>query len=194
MGMITAVSLRLVYLIFDRFLDWLTLLGRATSSKDIELLVLRHEVAVLRRINPRPRLDLGRPSRARRADPTPTDKFARSSPGHPGHGPAVASPPGNQEMDLLEPPRSTTPRRHHRRADRTHGPREPDLGLPTRPRRAAQTRPPRRRIHHPPDPQAAPNTTGTAASNRHVLAPVPASAGLQPAGRGLLPRRLRDHL
>jgi hypothetical protein len=57
MGMITAVSLRLVYLIFDRFLDWLTLLGRATSSKDIELLVLRHEVAVLRRINPRPRLD-----------------------------------------------------------------------------------------------------------------------------------------
>jgi hypothetical protein len=57
MGMIMAVSLRLVYLIFDRFLDWLTLLGRATSSKDIELLVLRHEVAVLRRTNPRPRLD-----------------------------------------------------------------------------------------------------------------------------------------
>jgi putative transposase len=38
-------------------LSWLALLGRATSSKDIELLVLRHEVAVLRRTNPKPRLD-----------------------------------------------------------------------------------------------------------------------------------------
>ena len=36
--MITGVSLRLLYLIVDRFLDWLMLLGRATSSKDIELL------------------------------------------------------------------------------------------------------------------------------------------------------------
>jgi len=55
--MITAVSLRLLYLIFSRHLDSLTLLSRASASKDIELLVLRHEVAVLRRTNPRPRLD-----------------------------------------------------------------------------------------------------------------------------------------
>jgi putative transposase len=40
-----AVSLRLLYLIFDRFLSWLVLLGRTSSSKDVELLVLRHEVA-----------------------------------------------------------------------------------------------------------------------------------------------------
>jgi putative transposase len=56
-GMITAVSLRLLYLIFSRLLGSLTLLSRATASKDVELLVLRHEVAILRRANPRPRLD-----------------------------------------------------------------------------------------------------------------------------------------
>jgi putative transposase len=55
--MIAAVSLRLLYLIFSQLLSWLTLLPRASSSKDIELLVLRHEVAVLRRTNSKPRLD-----------------------------------------------------------------------------------------------------------------------------------------
>ncbi len=33
------------------------MLCRASASKDIELLVLRHEIAVLRRTNPKPRLD-----------------------------------------------------------------------------------------------------------------------------------------
>ena len=56
-GMITDVSIRLLYLIFNQLLSWLTQLPRAPSSKDIELLVLRHEVAVLRRTNPKPRLD-----------------------------------------------------------------------------------------------------------------------------------------
>jgi putative transposase len=56
-GMIVNVSLRLLYLIFDRLLGWLLLLGRTPASKDLELLVLRHEVAVLRRTNPKPRLN-----------------------------------------------------------------------------------------------------------------------------------------
>jgi len=56
-GMIAAVSLRLLYLIFQQVLGLVLLMGRTSSTKDIELLVLRHEVAVLRRTDPRPRLD-----------------------------------------------------------------------------------------------------------------------------------------
>ena len=37
--------------------DWLSLLARSDAAKDVEILVLRHEVAVLRRHHPRPRLD-----------------------------------------------------------------------------------------------------------------------------------------
>jgi putative transposase len=50
------VSLRLLYLIFVR-LCWLVLLGRPPGSQNAELLMLRHEVAVLRRAKPGPRLD-----------------------------------------------------------------------------------------------------------------------------------------
>jgi hypothetical protein len=46
------VSLRMLYLIFQQVLGLVLLLGRASSSKDVEVLVLRHEVAVLRRTNP----------------------------------------------------------------------------------------------------------------------------------------------
>src|SRR5580765_1053548 len=51
------MSLWLLYLIFRQVLGLVLLLGRTSSTKDIELLVLRHEVAVLRRTNPRPRLE-----------------------------------------------------------------------------------------------------------------------------------------
>jgi hypothetical protein len=161
------VSLRLLYLIFGQLLSWLTLLGRTTSSKDIELLVLRHEVAVLRRTNPAAP-ELGRSSAVRCADPVPLPGPARPPPDHPGHRPALAPPPGDQEMDLPEHRRPPAHRRHHRRPDRTARPGESDLGIPARARRTAQARPPCGCLHDPQDPQTQAHPASTAASNRHV--------------------------
>jgi hypothetical protein len=47
----------MLYLIFSLVCGWLLLLSRRSESKDVELLVLRHEVAVLRRTAPKSRLD-----------------------------------------------------------------------------------------------------------------------------------------
>ena len=46
---------RLAYLLMIRLFSWLALLARSNTSKDVEILVLRHEVAVLRRQVTRPK-------------------------------------------------------------------------------------------------------------------------------------------
>ena len=52
-----AVLVRLIYRSLATLLSWLALSARSSASKNAEILILRHEVAVLRRGNPKPRID-----------------------------------------------------------------------------------------------------------------------------------------
>ena len=80
------MSVRLLYLIFIRACGWLVLLSRSSASKDSDMLVLRHEVAVLGRASPRPRLDW-----ANRAVLATLTSSAYQCPGHGRHVNAACS-------------------------------------------------------------------------------------------------------
>jgi hypothetical protein len=47
------VALRLIYQMFSKLLGWIVLRTRSDTTKDIEILVLRHQLAVLQRQTPR---------------------------------------------------------------------------------------------------------------------------------------------
>jgi hypothetical protein len=50
------VALRLIYQMFSNLLSWIVLRTRSDTAKDIEILVLRPQLAVLQRRTPRPRM------------------------------------------------------------------------------------------------------------------------------------------
>src|ERR1039457_3842262 len=134
---------------------------------------------------------LGRPRSPRHAHPSPAGKAADAPAGPPRHRPALARPPGPPQVDLPQPDRTAAGQCRDRRADRAARHREQHLGIQEDSRRAAETRPPGRRIHHPPGPQGPEDSPGTQTAHRRHVAAVPARPGIDDARHRLLPRGLR---
>jgi putative transposase len=156
------VTVRLLYLVFIRVAGWMALLARSSASKDAELLVLRQEVAVLRRQHPKPRLDwTDRAILAALAVLLPR-QLKDGPPGHARHAAALAPAASRLAVDIPSPGRTPAGRRRARGADRADGAREPGLGLQADPGRAARPGVPGRastvrrvlkRLRIPPAPQ-----------------------------------------
>ena len=122
------MTARMLYLIFVRLTSWMILLARSAAAKDAELLVLRQEVAVLRRQNPKPKLDW--------ADRAIIAALARLLPRPlrtnrlvtPETLPALAPAAGPLAMDLSPPRRQAPCRSADRGTDRADGAGEPGAG------------------------------------------------------------------
>ena len=56
LGRWVAVLIRFIYRSLATLLSWLALSARSSASKNAEILILRHEVSVLRRGNPKPKI------------------------------------------------------------------------------------------------------------------------------------------
>ena len=50
------MAVKLIYQMFAKLLSWMMLHARSDTANEIEILVLRHQLAVLRRRTPRPRI------------------------------------------------------------------------------------------------------------------------------------------
>jgi putative transposase len=130
-SMIARCPFRPANLLLTHVLSWLALLARSDTAKDVEILVLRHEVAVLRRGNPRPKLswlDRAFLSALSRLLPTPLRRLRLVSPEPCCAGTPTWSPAAGPTRDDNQAVRRLAA---DPRVGVANGPGEPHLGLPT---------------------------------------------------------------
>src|SRR5215210_5549316 len=135
------MALTLIYRMFATLVSWMVLRGRPGRAKEIEILVLRHQLAILQGRTPRPRL--------RWTDRAVIAVLTRLLPRRrrlglfitPCHGHALAS---SARRELLEhsarPARSASHSRRRASPGRAPGHRESKLGLQAHPWRTGRTR------------------------------------------------------
>ncbi len=130
------MCLRFAFLLTTRLAGWLRLSRREEMWKTAEILILRHQLAVLQRRQPRrPKLNWGGPGPAggtgRRDTESPLPRVAAA--GHPGHDRALAArhrpaPLGGAVDARQDRPAGPPPDRQG--PGPAAGPGEPRMGLP----------------------------------------------------------------
>jgi len=144
------MALSYLYLMTRRLLGILVGSLRSEHAKDIEVVVLRHQLQVLRRQVKRPEFRPGRSGAARAVGQRAPSQALVGLPGDPGHDPAVAPAAGDPQVDAALPSRRpSTAGRPSDSADPAAGAGESALGLPAHPRRAQEARNPGVGDHHP---------------------------------------------
>jgi len=144
------LPLSMLYQLARCLLGLIDVLVRRDLSKDAELLVLRHENAVLRRqvarvrYAPADRVWLAALSRL-----VPRRGGVGGLRGHSCHDPGLAPQAGRQKVGLHRTPatRTCTHRSNDQEPRDAHGHRESHLGPPARAGRTGPARPSHRRLH-----------------------------------------------
>lgn len=175
------VIVSLLYQLTRRLLSVPAVLLRRDTTKDAELLVLRHENAVLRRqitcqVRYEPADRLWFAALPSLLPPTP---LTRDLP-HPTHdNPGLAPQVHRCETGLQRAPtsqRTTTHSPDNHEARPSPGPRQPTLGPPENPQRTDPARAPDRRIHRLEDPELSRHRSRST-PNRSHLETVPGQPG-----------------